>query len=422
MEDTIKKVLGRQIYDSRGVPTVEATVILESGVAATAAVPSGASTGQYEACELRDQDDFFGGKGVLNAVANVNDRISQALEGESVFAQRDIDNTMCELDGTENKSNLGANAILAVSLACARAASFSADLPLYQYLGGVNACTLPTPMMNILNGGAHAGNNVDIQEFMIVPTGAESFEHAMKMGSEVYHCLKSILKNRGYSTAVGDEGGFAPDLENDEAALDLLVDAIIQSGYTPGRDIRIALDMATSEWAENEGYVMPKRRIRFSKEELIDYIISLIEKYPIISIEDPLGENDFEGFNMLAKKTAIQIVGDDLFVTNPARLQHGIDKDAANAILIKPNQIGTLSETLETIRLAKNNGYRTIISHRSGETADSFIADLAVAVNAGQIKTGAPARSERVAKYNRLLQIEMALGDAAVYGGVQAFI
>lgn len=422
MEDTIKKVLGRQIYDSRGVPTVEATVILESGVAATAAVPSGASTGQYEACELRDQDDFFGGKGVQNAVANVNDRISQALEGESVFAQRDIDNTMCELDGTENKSNLGANAILAVSLACARAASFSADLPLYQYLGGVNACTLPTPMMNILNGGAHAGNNVDIQEFMIVPTGAESFEHAMKMGSEVYHCLKSILKNRGYSTAVGDEGGFAPDLENDEAALDLLVDAIIQSGYTPGRDIRIALDMATSEWAENEGYVMPKRRIRFSKEELIDYIISLIEKYPIISIEDPLGENDFEGFNMLAKKTAIQIVGDDLFVTNPARLQHGIDKDAANAILIKPNQIGTLSETLETIRLAKNNGYRTIISHRSGETADSFIADLAVAVNAGQIKTGAPARSERVAKYNRLLQIEMALGDAAVYGGVQAFI
>ncbi len=422
MEDTIKKVLGRQIFDSRGMPTVEATVILESGIAACAAVPSGASTGQYEACELRDGGDEYGGNGVMNAVNNINETISNALEGESVFAQQDIDKTMCELDGTENKSNLGANAILAVSLAVARGASFSADIPLYQYLGGINACTLPVPMMNILNGGAHADNNIDIQEFMIVPTGAESFEQAMQMGTEVYHCLKKLLKDKGYLTSIGDEGGFAPDLENDIAALDFLTEAILKSGYTPGKDIRIALDMATSEWARDNGYIMPKRNTFFSREELIDYIISLIEKYPIISIEDPLGENDFSGFNILAKKTAIQIVGDDLFVTNPVRLQRGIDDDAANTILIKPNQIGTLSETMETIRLAKNNGYRTVISHRSGETADSFIADLAVAVNAGQIKTGAPARSERVSKYNRLLQIELALGRAATYGGVQAFI
>ena len=323
MEDTIKKVLGRQIFDSRGVPTVEATVILESGVAASAAVPSGASTGQYEACELRDNDDSYNGLGVLNAVNNVNETISKALEGESVFGQADIDRIMCELDGTENKSNLGANAILAVSLATARAASFSADIPLYQYLGGIAGYTLPVPMMNILNGGAHAGNNIDIQEFMIVPTGAQSFEHAMQMGTQVYHCLKKILKSKNYSTAIGDEGGFAPNLENDEAALDLLMEAIEKSGYTPGRDIRIALDMATSEWATETGYLLPKRNIHFSKHELIDYIISLIEKFPIISIEDPLGENDFEGFKLLSKKTAIQIVGDDLFVTNPLRLQKG---------------------------------------------------------------------------------------------------
>lgn len=422
MEDTIKKIFGRQIFDSRGVPTVEATVILQSGVAATAAVPSGASTGQYEACELRDGGEQYNGQGVLRAVENINNSITKALEGESVFEQSEIDKIMCELDGTDNKSNLGANAILAVSLAVARAASFSADIPLYQYIGGINAYTLPTPMMNILNGGAHAGNNIDIQEFMIVPTGAESFEHAMKMGTEVYHSLKALLKQKGYSTAVGDEGGFAPDLESDEAALDFLTDAISVSGYTPGRDIRIALDMASSEWAREGGYLLPKRNSFYLRDELIQYIMTLIEKYPIISVEDPLGENDFDGFAMLGEKTAIQIVGDDLFVTNPERLKLGFEKKAANAILIKPNQIGTLSETMETIRTAKKKGYKTIISHRSGETGDSFIADLAVALNAGQIKTGAPARSERVSKYNRLLQIEMALGEHCSYGGVNAFI
>lgn len=422
MEDTIKKVIGRQIFDSRGTPTVEATVILESGVAATAAVPSGASTGQYEACELRDGGDEYNGMGVLQAVDNINKSITNALEGESVFDQSELDKIMCELDGTNNKSKLGANAILAVSLAAARAASFSADIPLYQYIGGINAYVLPTPMMNILNGGAHAGNNIDIQEFMIVPTGAESFEQAMKMGTEVYQSLKSLLKQKGYSAAVGDEGGFAPDLESDEAALDLLMDAIYISGYTPGKDIRIALDMATSEWARDNGYFLPKRNILYSRNELIEYIMSLIEKYPIISIEDPLGENDFDGFAELGTRTAIQIVGDDLFVTNSERLKLGFEKNAANSILIKPNQIGTLSETLETIRTAKKKGYRTIISHRSGETADSFISDLAVAINAGQIKTGAPARSERVSKYNRLLQIEMALGNHCEYGGVDAFI
>lgn len=422
MEDTIKKVIGRQIFDSRGTPTVEATVILESGVAATAAVPSGASTGQYEAYELRDGGDEYNGMGVLRAVDNINNTITKALEGESVFDQTELDKIMCELDGTKNKSSLGANAILAVSLAAARAASFSADIPLYQYIGGINAYVLPTPMMNILNGGAHAGNNIDIQEFMIVPTGAESFEQAMKMGTEVYQSLKSLLKQKGHSTAVGDEGGFAPDLESDEAALELLMDAIYISGYTPGKDIRIALDMATSEWARDNGYFLPKRNVLYSRNELIEYIISLIEKYPIISIEDPLGENDFDGFAELGTRTAIQIVGDDLFVTSSERLKLGFEKNAANSILIKPNQIGTLSETLETIRTAKKKGYRTIISHRSGETADSFISDLAVAINAGQIKTGAPARSERVSKYNRLLQIEMALGNHCKYGGVNAFI
>ena len=422
MEDTIKKIFGRQIFDSRGVPTVEATVILQSGVAATAAVPSGASTGQYEACELRDGGEEYNGQGVLRAVDNINNSITKALEGESVFDQSELDKIMCELDGTDNKSNLGANAILAVSLAAARAASFSADIPLYQYIGGINAYTLPTPMMNILNGGAHAGNNIDIQEFMIVPTGAETFEHAMKMGTEVYHSLKSLLKQKGYSTAVGDEGGFAPDLESDEAALDLLMDAIAVSGYTPGRDIRIALDIASSEWARDDGYLLPKRNSFYLRDELIQYIMTLIEKYPIISVEDPLGENDFDGFARLGEKTAIQVVGDDLFVTNPERLKLGFEKKAANAILIKPNQIGTLSETMETIRTAKKKGYRTIVSHRSGETGDSFIADLAVALNAGQIKTGAPARSERVSKYNRLLQIEMALGEHCSYGGVNAFL
>ena len=415
MEDTIKKIIGRQIFDSRGTPTVEATIILNSGVAASAAVPSGASTGKYEAHEKRDNDDDYGGMGVMRAVDNINSSISSALEGESIFNQTDIDKTMLDLDNTENKSNLGANAILAVSLASARAATYSADIPLYEYLGGINAVTLPVPMMNILNGGAHASNNIDIQEFMIMPTGAQTFEESMRMGCEVYKALKKLLANKGYSTAVGDEGGFAPNLKSDTEALDYIIEAIEKCGMIPGYDINIALDIASTEWVTDDGYKLPKRDTFMTKDELIEYISSLIQKYPIISVEDPLCENDFDGFAMLTKKENIQIVGDDLFVTNPKRLQFGIEKKAANAILIKPNQIGTLTETLETIRLAKSYGYNTIISHRSGETADTFIADLAVATNAGQIKTGAPARSERVSKYNRLLQIEIALNQRAQY-------
>ncbi len=415
MDDTIKKIIGRQIFDSRGTPTVEATVILNSGVAASAAVPSGASTGKYEAHEKRDNDDDYEGMGVMRAVDNINTSISSALEGESIFNQTDIDNTMINVDNTENKSNLGANAMLAVSLASARAAAYSADIPLYEYLGGINAVTLPVPMMNILNGGAHASNNIDIQEFMIMPTGAATFEDAMRMGCEVYKSLKKLLSSKGYSTAVGDEGGFAPNLDSDTEALNYIIEAIEKCGLIPGYDINIALDIASSEWATEDGYKLPKRDMFLTKDELIEYISSLIKKYPIISVEDPLCETDFDGFAQLTAKESIQIVGDDLFVTNPKRLQLGIDKKAANAILIKPNQIGTLSETLETIRLAKTNGYNTIISHRSGETADTFIADLAVALNSGQIKTGAPARSERVAKYNRLLQIEIALNQRAHY-------
>lgn len=415
MEDTIKKIISRQIFDSRGTPTVEATVILNSGVAASAAVPSGASTGKFEAHEKRDGDDDFDGMGVMRAVDNINSTISPSLEGESIFSQDEIDNTMISVDNTQNKSNLGANAILAVSLACARAAAYSADIPLYEYLGGINAVTLPVPMMNILNGGAHASNNIDIQEFMIMPTGADNFEDAMRMGCEVYRTLKKSLSSKGYSVAVGDEGGFAPNLDSDTQALEFIVDAIEKSGFIPGYDVNIALDIASSEWMKDDGYTLPKRNMYLTKDELMAYISSLAKSFPIVSIEDPLGETDFDGFSQLTEQENIQIVGDDLFVTNPQRLEYGIEKKAANAILIKPNQIGTLTETLKTIRIAKNNGYNAIISHRSGETADTFIADLAVAVNAGQIKTGAPARSERVAKYNRLLQIEMALGSRAYY-------
>lgn len=415
MEDTIKKIIGRQIFDSRGTPTVEATVILNSGVAASAAVPSGASTGKYEAHEKRDGGDDYGGLGVLCAVDNINSTISPALEGESIFDQYEIDKTMIDIDSTDNKSKIGANAMLAVSLASARAGAYSADIPLFEYLGGINAVTLPVPMMNILNGGAHASNNIDIQEFMIMPTGARSFEDAMRMGAEVYKSLKKLLTTKGYSTAVGDEGGFAPDLESDESALSLLTDAIEKSGMIPGYDINIALDIASSEWMQEDGYLLPKRNQFMTKTELIDRISSLKKKYPIVSVEDPLGETDFEGFSELTAKEKLQIVGDDLFVTNVNRLRYGIENKAANAILIKPNQIGTLSETLDTIRVAHENGYNTIISHRSGETADTFIADLAVAINSGQIKTGAPARSERVSKYNRLLQIELSLGNRAIY-------
>lgn len=415
MDDIIKKVIGRQIFDSRGTPTVEATVILKSGVAASAAVPSGASTGQFEAHEKRDGGDEYGGFGVMCAVDNINTTISEILEGESVFDIGEIDKLMIDADGTENKQNLGANAMLAVSLATARAAAYSSDIPLFEYLGGINAVTLPVPMMNILNGGAHASNNIDIQEFMIMPTGADSFEDAMRMGTDVYRSLKKLLASKGYSTAVGDEGGFASNLESDEMALEFIVSSIEKAGYIPQYDINIALDIASSEWVHNDGYLLKKQNMFYTKHELIEHILSLKNKFPIISIEDPLGDTDFDGFSEITAKGNLQIVGDDLFVTNADRLKQGIDKMAANAILIKPNQIGTLSETLDTIRLAQKSGYNTIISHRSGETADSFIADLAVAVNAGQIKTGAPARSERVSKYNRLLQIELSLGNRACY-------
>ncbi len=415
MEDTIKKIIGRQIFDSRGTPTVEATVILSSGVAASAAVPSGASTGKYEAHEKRDGNDEYFGMGVLGAVDNINTTISSALEGESIFDQYEIDKAMIEADGTDNKSKIGANAMLAVSLATARAGAYSADIPLYEYLGGINAVTLPVPMMNILNGGAHASNNIDIQEFMIMPIGAHCFEDAMRMGSEVYNSLKKLLSSKGLSVSVGDEGGFAPNLSSDEEALSLITEAIEKCGLIPGYDISIALDIASSEWMQNDGYFMPKRKELLTTSQMIEKVMQLKNNYPIISVEDPLGETDFEGFTEITKKSQIQIVGDDLFVTNVDRLRYGIENNAANAILIKPNQIGTLSETLETIRTAQQNGYNTIISHRSGETADTFIADLAVAVNSGQIKTGAPARSERVSKYNRLLQIELSLGNKAVY-------
>ena len=421
MDERIESVFARQIFDSRGTPTVEAMVVLNNGVAATAAVPSGASTGQYEACELRDQNEEYGGKGVLKAVDNVNTKISEALKGELIFEQYDIDKAMIDLDGTENKSKLGANAILAVSLACARAGAICCDMPLYNYLGGINAVTLPVPMMNILNGGAHANNNIDIQEFMIVPTGAKTFEQAMQYCVDTYHTLGKLLKDKGLNTTVGDEGGFAPNLDSDENALELICDAINKSGFVAGKDIKIALDAATSEWQTESGYMLPKKKEHRTKDELISYFNDLRLKYPIISIEDPLSENDFEGFKEIKEQLGIQIVGDDLFVTNPKRLQTGIEQKSANAILIKPNQIGTLSETMQTIRLAKRNGYKTIISHRSGETGDAFIADLAVALNAEQIKTGAPARSERLCKYNRLLQIEIGLGQSAVYPGELAF-
>lgn len=419
---SIKQIFARQILDSRGNPTVEAQVLLENGVTASAAVPSGASTGQYEAVELRDEADIYGGKSVLKAVTHVNHTISEGLIGYDIFDQTSIDRKMIELDGTENKSHLGANAILAVSLAAARTGAMACGMPLYRYLGGAAAMTMPVPMLNVLNGGAHANNNVEIQEFMIVPIGAPTFTKAMEMSTRVYHSLGHILKESGLGTTVGDEGGFAPNLENDEQALQLLIRAIERTGMEPERDIAIALDAAASEWKTPEGYRQPKTGKAFSSEELIDYFDGLIKKYPIISLEDPLGDDDFKGFAEIRKRTGIQIVGDDLFVTNSDRLQRGISMNSGNAILIKLNQIGTLSETLQTIRMAKNNGYKTIISHRSGETADAFIADLAVAVNAGQIKTGAPARSERVCKYNRLLGIESVVGVHSYYPGYAAFL
>ena len=404
----IKKICARRIFDSRSNPTVEATVVLENGISGKAAVPSGASTGSYEAVELRDGGNNYNGLDVTKAIGNVNNDINNILQGKNIFDQNGIDALMLKEDGTENKANLGANATLSVSLACARAAAKCCRLPLFSYLGGINAATLPMPMMNILNGGKHSDNNANIQEFMIVPVFAEHFSQSMKAGVEIYGSLKKLLKSEGKSTAIGDEGGFAPDLENDEEGLEFILQAIINAGYKPGKEIKIALDAAATEWVYYDKYKLLKSGEIKTKEELIAYWIKLCEQYPIFSIEDPLGENDFDGFAEFTKltKNQLQIVGDDLFVTNETRLVHGIDKKSGNAILIKPNQIGTLSETLNTIRIAQQNGFKTIISHRSGETEDTFIADLAVAVNAGQIKTGAPCRSERVCKYNRLLQIE----------------
>ncbi|MDD6488678.1 MAG: phosphopyruvate hydratase [Clostridia bacterium] len=409
MDYRIEKICGREIIDSRGNPTVEATVTLVCGAKGRASVPSGASTGVYEAHELRDNDKSrYLGKGVITAVNNINTKIFPALKGLNALNQGGIDRTMLELDGTKNKSELGANAILAVSLAVARAAAKSVGLPLYRYIGGANGVMLPVPMMNILNGGAHAKNNIDIQEFMIMPVGAENFAQGLQMCCEIYHTLGDIIRKNGGTGGVGDEGGFAPNLEKDEDAVELIISAIEKAGYNT-QNVKIALDAAASEWYdENKQYTLPKRKTVYSSEQLTEYWQNLCEKYPICSIEDGLSEHDWNGWVHLTEKLGkkIQLVGDDLFVTNPERLMHGIEINAGNAILIKMNQIGTLSETLQAIEIAKRNGYKTVISHRSGETEDTAIADLSVAVNAGQIKTGAPCRSERVAKYNRLLNIE----------------
>ena len=401
----IKKVSAMEILDSRGNPTVMAKVELENGSIGSACVPSGASTGQFEAVELRDGGDRYMGKGVLKAVSAVNNNIANALTGKNVYCQRSIDETLIKLDNTENKANFGANATLAVSLACARAAADSLKIPLFRYLGGINAHLLPTPMLNIINGGAHAQNNIDIQEFMIFPNGFETFREKIEASVNVYHTLKKLIKD---GAGVGDEGGFAPSLSKDEEALDLICEAIEKAGYKLKEQFSLCIDVASTDWHDGEKYTLPKSGAQYSADELLSYYTKLCDNYPIVSIEDPFAEEDWEAFVKItsAMKGRVQIVGDDLFVTNAKRLKKGIDLNAASAILVKPNQIGTLSETLDAINLAKSAGYNTIISHRSGETADTFISDLAVAVNAGQIKTGAPARSERTEKYNRLLEIE----------------
>lgn len=414
----ISKVCGREVLDSRGNPTVEASVMLSDGTVGMASVPSGASTGIFEAHELRDKSSMrYGGRGVLDAVYNIGKKICPALIGVSAYEQNEIDTIMRELDGTENKSRLGANAILAVSMACARAGANSYHMPLFKYVGGVSARNLPIPMMNILNGGAHASNNVDIQEFMIAPVGAQSFGEALRIGAEIYHALGKLLTSRRLGTAVGDEGGYAPSLDSDEDAIRLICEAIDAAGYDTGT-VKIALDAAGSEWFRDGAYILPKRGARFDADGLIGYWAELVAKYPIFSIEDGLDQTDFEGWARLTARIGdrIMLVGDDLFVTNVKRLSTGIELGAANAILIKPNQIGTVSETIDVIVKAKTNGYRYIPSHRSGETEDTTIADLAVGTNASYIKTGAPCRSERVAKYNRLLRIENALGVGAKYG------
>ncbi|OFN33586.1 phosphopyruvate hydratase [Corynebacterium sp. HMSC056F09] len=414
-------VMAREILDSRGNPTVEAEVFLDDGARGVAGVPSGASTGVHEAHELRDGGDRYLGKGVLKAVENVNEEIADELAGFEADDQRLIDQALIKLDGTDNKSRLGANAILGVSIAAAKAAAESAGLPLYRYVGGPNAHVLPVPMMNILNGGSHADSGVDVQEFMIAPIGAESFSEALRQGAEVYHALKNVIKDKGLSTGLGDEGGFAPSVESTKAALDLIVDAIKKAGLKPGEDIALALDVASSEFFKDGKYHFEGGE--HTAEEMAKVYEDLVANYPIVSIEDPLQEDDWEGYTKLTAAIGdkVQIVGDDFFVTNPARLQEGIEKKAANALLVKVNQIGTLTETFDAVELAHRNGYRTMMSHRSGETEDTTIADLAVALNCGQIKTGAPARSERVAKYNQLLRIEQELSDAAVYAGRSAF-
>jgi len=420
----ISHIQGLEILDSRGNPTVEATVVLDSGASGRAAVPSGASTGTREAVELRDGDPKrYLGKGVLKAVGHVNGEIRQAIIGKEARDQQALDRLLCELDGTENKSRLGANAILAASLAVARAAAQDAGLPLYRYLGGEQAVHLPVPMMNILNGGAHADNNVDIQEFMILPVGMPNFAEALRCGAEVFHQLKKVLHNRGLHTAVGDEGGFAPDLPSNEAALETILEAIEQAGYKAGSEVFLGLDVASSEFFTDGHYRLASEDRDFDAPAFIDYLASLVERYPIISIEDGMAENDWAGWAALTTRLGdqVQLVGDDLFVTNTRSLREGIDKEIANSILIKLNQIGTLTETLEAIAMATGAGYTAIVSHRSGETEDDTIADLAVATTATQIKTGSLCRSDRVAKYNRLLRIEAELGDAARYPGMAAF-
>ena len=420
----ITEVYAREILDSRGNPTVEVEVCLEDGAMGRAAVPSGASTGVHEAVELRDGDkERYLGKGVTKAVDNVNDIIAEAIIGLDATRQTEIDELLVRLDGTPNKGRLGANAILGVSMAVAKAAAASVGLPLYLYLGGVAAKELPVPMMNILNGGEHADNNVDIQEFMIMPVGAKSFSEALRMNAEIYHNLKALLKEKGLSTALGDEGGFAPNLKCNSDAIEVILEATERAGYKPGKDIVMAMDVASSEFYVDGKYKMTGEGVEKTSEEMVDYLAGLCEKYPIISIEDGMAEDDWDGWKKLTKKLGkkVQLVGDDLFVTNEERLVQGIEKGVANAILIKVNQIGTLTETFNAIETAKRAGYTCIISHRSGETEDTTLADIAVAVNAGQIKTGAPARTDRVAKYNQLLRIEEDLGKAAKYNGMKVF-
>ncbi len=420
----ISDIQGREILDSRGNPTVEADVILDNGVIGRAAVPSGASTGQREAIELRDGDaSRYLGKGVQHAVKAVNTELRNAVIGLDAGDQQAIDHRLIETDGTDNKGRLGANALLAISLACARAAANDAQLPLYQYLGGKQASIMPVPMMNIINGGSHADNNVDFQEFMIVPVGAPTLQEAVRYGAEVFHTLKQVLKNRGLNTAVGDEGGFAPDLPSNEAAIEVILEAVTQAGYQPGKDIMLALDTASSEFYTQGDYHLRSENRHLSASQLIELFASWVEQYPIISIEDGMDENDWEGWQQLTTRLGdkVQLVGDDLFVTNTALLQQGIEQHIANSVLIKVNQIGTLTETLAAIEMAKQAGYTAVVSHRSGETEDTFIADLAVATGVGQIKTGSLSRSDRVAKYNQLMRIEAQLGQTASYPGFRAF-